>query len=149
MVVDHGRKYAPCLGDVAVSLVACVPPSVPHKYGQGHGGSKATQHGRARDDNLEPPRDRASHHDRTVAAAHTSSTACAGERRARDLAPDRPHSELAEAMSEPDYDPLGATRPTLPDLIHVAQASSAMIGRMIRDDGDREGITNGEVWANV
>jgi len=37
----------------------------------------------------------------------------------------------------------------LPDVSQVVQASSAMLGRMIRDDGAREGITNGEVWANV
>lgn len=37
----------------------------------------------------------------------------------------------------------------LPDLIHVAQAASTMLGRMIRDEGAREGITNGEVWAKV
>ncbi len=57
--------------------------------------------------------------------------------------------ELAEAMSGEDYDRWDQLVRTLPDLIHVAQAASTMLGRMIRDEGAREGIANGEVWVNV
>jgi hypothetical protein len=59
--------------------------------------------------------------------------------------------EVAEAASitPPDYARIESIITTQADLIAVMTSAAAMLGRMIRDEAAQEGITNGEVWANV